>query len=92
MIPDPPRYFARFEWWILRAKKTYEEPIVGTVRGPFDIEVFFDSHNGFVRGRWVAQVLPTKQRLPDKFKTEKEAFAYVASNFKTQLEPWTVKV
>lgn len=83
-----PRCRATFEWWILRDK--YGVELSGTPRGPFEIEVFFDDRLGTKRGRWIAQVLPTKQRLPEKHKTYKLCFEHVRAQFREQSKKWAV--
>ena len=84
-----PRCRATFEWWILRDKYGVELP--GSPRGPFVIEAFFDDSSGMQKGRWIAQVIPTQQRLAERFKTYKECFDYARSQFREQTTPWTVE-
>lgn len=83
-----PRCRAKFEWWIMRDKYGQELPM--SAQGPFDIEVFFDDRDGVKTGKWVAHVLPTKQRLPKKHKTYKDCFEYVQAQFRKQTEEWKV--
>jgi hypothetical protein len=89
MVKAEPRYRATFEWWVLRNK--YGEELSGSPRGPFEVEVFFDNQRGTKKGKWVAQVLPTCQRIPGQHKTEQDTFNYVRSLFREQLTKWTVE-
>lgn len=87
-LKEFPRCRATFEWWIIRNK--YGEELPMSAQGPFEVEVFFDDRRGVKLGKWVAQVLPTKQRLAAKHKTYKDCCDYVNAEFRKQVKGWTI--
>jgi hypothetical protein len=86
MATTPKIYRAIFEYWKLpfdyKATELASEP-----RGPFEIELYEDGLKR-ERARWIAVLLPTRQKLAGKWKTSEEAKSTITQQFRRVVVPW----